>query len=278
MKLATLRHQDSTVAARIDGDAAVVISPYSSVSELLRNPQWQTIAAGAEGPAIEVHNADYAPVVPAPTKIICVGLNYANHIKEMGRALPEYPTLFAKFPEALIGANDDIEVPSYADQEVDWEGELAIVIGRTARQVSESDAADHIAGYTVANDVSMRDYQNRTLQWLQGKTFERTCPIGPVLVTADEFVVGATLTTTVDGETKQLDSTGDLVFGPSALVEYVSHIVTLQAGDVILTGTPGGVGHANDTYLSDGSVLVTSIDGLGTLRNSVRVHSSVSVG
>jgi len=278
MKLATLRHQDSTVAARIDGDAAVVISPYSSVSELLRNPQWQTIAAGAEGPAIAVHNADYAPVVPAPTKIICVGLNYANHIKEMGRALPEYPTLFAKFPEALIGANDDIEVPSYADQEVDWEGELAIVIGRTARQVSESDAADHIAGYTVANDVSMRDYQNRTLQWLQGKTFERTCPIGPVLVTADEFVVGATLTTTVDGETKQLDSTGDLVFGPSALVEYVSHIVTLQAGDVILTGTPGGVGHANGTYLSDGSVLVTSVDGLGTLRNSVRVHSSVSVG
>ncbi|MEE2062168.1 fumarylacetoacetate hydrolase family protein [Rhodococcus artemisiae] len=278
MKLATLRQQDSTVAARIDDDTAVVISPYSSVSDLLRNPRWQSIAAGAEGPAIEVADADYAPVVPAPTKIICVGLNYANHIKEMGRALPEYPTLFAKFPEALIGANDDIEVPSYADQAVDWEGELAVVIGRTARQVSESDAADYIAGYTVANDVSMRDYQNRTLQWLQGKTFERTCPIGPVLVTADEFAVESTLTTTVDGETKQSDSTGDLVFSPSALVEYVSHIVTLQAGDVILTGTPGGVGHANHTYLSDGSALVTSIDGVGTLCNTVRVHSDIPVG
>ncbi|RZL24642.1 MAG: FAA hydrolase family protein [Rhodococcus sp. (in: high G+C Gram-positive bacteria)] len=277
MKLATLRRDGSTVAVRVDGNAAVAITPYSNVSELLRNPNWRALAAGATGPTVPMGDADYAPVVPAPTKIVCVGLNYANHIEEMGRTRPEYPTLFAKFPEALIGAHDNIEVPAYADQQIDWEGELAVVVGRTATAVSEDVATDYIAGYTVANDVSMRDYQNRTPQWLQGKTFEKTCPLGPVLVTSDEFVDGASLTTSVDGEIKQQDSTSDLVFTPAKLIEYISHIVTLQAGDVILTGTPGGVGHANHTYLSDGSTLVTSINGLGTLRNTVRVHATVPV-
>ncbi|QSE89827.1 fumarylacetoacetate hydrolase family protein [Rhodococcus pseudokoreensis] len=278
MRLATLRLNGSTAAARIDGEQAVLIEPFPSLSDLLRDPHWQRIATEAAGQVVELGAVEYAPVVPHPTKIVCVGLNYANHIEEMGRELPRYPTLFAKFPEALIGAYDDIHVPSYADQQVDWEGELAVVIGKTARTVLAADAGEYIAGFAVANDVTMRDYQYRTQQWLQGKTFEGTCPLGPTLVTPDEFSLGATLNTVVDGTTVQADSTGDLVFTPARLIEYISHIVTLQAGDVILTGTPGGVGHPTGTHLSDGQTLTTEITGLGTLRNTVRVAAPVPVG
>lgn len=278
MRLATLRLNGSTAAARIQGETAVLIEPYTGLSDLLRDPHWQRIATEAAGQVVELGAVEYAPVVTHPTKIVCVGLNYANHIEEMGRELPQYPTLFAKFPEALIGARDDIHVPAYADQQVDWEGELAVVVGKKARMVQAVDAGEYIAGFTVANDVTMRDYQYRTQQWLQGKTFEGTCPIGPTLVTPDEFSLGATLNTRVDGSTVQSDSTGDLVFTPARLIEYISHIVTLQAGDVILTGTPGGVGHPTGTHLSDGQTLTTEITGLGTLRNTVRVAARVPVG
>ncbi|MFF2108519.1 fumarylacetoacetate hydrolase family protein [Rhodococcus koreensis] len=278
MRLATLRLNGATAAARIDGETAVLIEPYPSLSDLLRDPHWQRIATEAAGQVVDLGAVEYAPVVPHPTKIVCVGLNYANHIEEMGRELPRYPTLFAKFPETLIGAYDDIHVPTYADQQVDWEGELAVVIGKTARTVLADDAGEYIAGFAVANDVTMRDYQYRTQQWLQGKTFEGTCPLGPTLVTPDEFSLGAPLTTHVDGATVQSDSTGDLVFTPARLIEYISHIVTLQAGDVILTGTPGGVGHPTGTHLSDGQALTTEITGLGTLHNTVRVAAPVTIG
>ncbi|CAG7586055.1 MULTISPECIES: fumarylacetoacetate hydrolase family protein [Rhodococcus] len=278
MKLATLRVEGSTAAARIDGGNAVLIEPYPSLSDLLRDPHWHRIATEASGQVVDLGAVEYAPVVTHPTKIVCVGLNYANHIEEMGRELPRYPTLFAKFPEALIGAYDDIHVPAYADQQVDWEGELAVVIGKKARSVQAADAGEYIAGFAVANDVTMRDYQYRTQQWLQGKTFEGTCPLGPTLVTPDEFSLGATLNTLVDGATVQSDLTGDLVFTPARLIEYISHIVTLQAGDVILTGTPGGVGHPTGTHLSDGQTLTTEITGLGTLRNTVCVAAPVPVG
>jgi len=278
MKLATLRVEGSTAAARIDGENAVLIEPYPSLSDLLRDPHWHRIATEASGQVVDLGAVEYAPVVTHPTKIVCVGLNYANHIEEMGRELPRYPTLFAKFPEALIGAYDDIHVPAYADQQVDWEGELAVVIGKKARSVQAAHAGEYIAGFAVANDVTMRDYQYRTQQWLQGKTFEGTCPLGPTLVTPDEFRLGATLNTLVDGATVQSDSTGDLVFTPARLIEYISHIVTLQAGDVILTGTPGGVGHPTGTHLSDGQTLTTEITGLGTLRNAVCVAAPVPVG
>ncbi|GAF47704.1 fumarylacetoacetate hydrolase family protein [Rhodococcus wratislaviensis] len=278
MKLATLRVEGSIAAARIDGENAVLIEPYPSLSDLLRDPHWHRIATEASGQVVDLGAVEYAPVVTHPTKIVCVGLNYANHIEEMGRELPRYPTLFAKFPEALIGAYDDIHVPAYADQQVDWEGELAVVIGKKARSVQAAHAGEYIAGFAVANDVTMRDYQYRTQQWLQGKTFEGTCPLGPTLVTPDEFRLGATLNTLVDGATVQSDSTGDLVFTPARLIEYISHIVTLQAGDVILTGTPGGVGHPTGTHLSDGQTLTTEITGLGTLRNAVCVAAPVPVG
>jgi acylpyruvate hydrolase len=209
--------------------------------------------------------------VPNPGKIICVGLNYRNHILEMGRELPEFPTLFAKYPEALIGPYDDLVLPAVAAEAVDWEAELAVVVGSAVRNVDEAAAANAIAGFSIINDVTMRDYQYRTPEWFQGKTFEATAPFGPVLVTPDEFVLGGTLRGELDGEVVQESPTDDLVFGPAALVSYISRIFTLKPGDVIATGTPGGVGHARKPprYLAAGSTLLTAVDGIGELRNRI---------
>ena len=272
MKLATLRTPDGTVAVRVDGPVGVEIPGVADVGALLTDPGWRTRAASVDARTSRRHDlssAVYETLAPRPAKVVCVGLNYRSHILEMGRDLPHYPTLFAKFPEALIGAADDIEIPAGRDQ-VDWEGELVVVVGTAVRGVDEVDAERAIAGYTIMNDVTMRDYQFRTREWLQGKTFENTTPVGPVLVTTDEWQPGPTLETVVDGEVVQKISTGDLVFSPAHLVSYISQIITLQPGDLIATGTPGGVGHARKParYLAPGSVVETSIDGIGTLTNT----------
>ncbi|MDV6248158.1 fumarylacetoacetate hydrolase family protein, partial [Rhodococcus opacus] len=246
---------------------------YPDLSALLADPDWKTFAQNASGATVDLDGADYAPVVPNPGKIICVGLNYANHIQEMGRDLPEYPTLFSKFKEALTGPYDDVIVPSYAAAQLDWEGELAFVVGRQAYQVPEADAEQYIAGYSVMNDYTMRDYQYRTLQWDQGKTFEKTSGFGPFLTTTDSYTFGGTLETKLEGQVVQSTTTDDLVFTPARLVEYISHIVTLQPGDVVITGTPGGVGHARKPglYIQDGQTVEVTIEGLGTVRNTTIV-------
>jgi acylpyruvate hydrolase len=273
MRLLTLRTGtgtgQNTVAVRQDGDTLTEINGFADVGALLRTEGWESIAAAANGATHPYDGADLAAVVPFPGKIICVGHNYRNHIKEMGREVPEYPTLFAKYQESLIGPNDDLALPQESDT-VDWESELAVVIGKKGRRISEADAAGHIAGYSVLNDVSMRDYQFRTIQWLQGKTWEKSTPFGPALVTRDEFS-GGLMTTAVDGDIQQQTPTNDVVFTPEFLVSYISTIITLNPGDVIATGTPGGVGHAQDPkrYLQEGQVLVTTIEGLGQLRNRV---------
>jgi acylpyruvate hydrolase len=268
VRLLTIRAYGATRAVRQDGDDLVEIESYADVGELLSDPDWAELAAEARGPRHRLAEADIAPVVPNPSKIVCVGLNYRSHILEMGRELPEHPTLFAKYADALIGPYDDIELPP-EDPAVDWEAELAVVIGKPGRRIKEADAAEHIAGYTICNDVSMRTWQFRTKEWLQGKNWERSTPLGPALVTPDEFTLGATIRTTLDGETMQEASTGDLVHGPEFLVSYVSAMTTLRPGDVIITGTPGGVGRARKPprYLQNGELLETSIDGLGVLRN-----------
>ncbi len=274
MRLATLRTAGGTRAARLDGDTYVLLDA-TDVGALLARADWREVAARA-GDVVRVAEADLAAVVPRPGKILCVGLNYRSHILEMGRELPQYPTLFAKYPEALVGPRDAFELPPESDA-MDWEAELALVIGREVRRADEQAAVDAIAGFTVLNDVTARDWQYRSAQWLQGKTFERTTPIGPELVTPDELPGGVRpvldLSCEVDGETMQKASTGDLVFDPVALVQYASTILTLKPGDVIATGTPGGVGHARKParYLRPGSVLVTEISGLGRLDNVAEV-------
>ncbi|MFZ2178959.1 MAG: fumarylacetoacetate hydrolase family protein [Rhodococcus sp. (in: high G+C Gram-positive bacteria)] len=268
MKLATLRQGGTTVAVRVDSDtSATVIDGYADLSALLATDDWVTIAENASGETVSLEGADYAPVVPSPGKIVCVGLNYATHIKEMGRDLPQYPTLFSKFKEALTGPYDDVVVPAYAGSELDWEAELAVVIGKQAYQVPEADADRHIAGYSVINDYTMRDYQYRTLQWDQGKTFEKTSGFGPFLST--DYTLGTKIETRLEGEVMQSASTDDLVFTPAKLVDYISHIVTLQPGDVIITGTTGGVGHARKParYIQDGQTVEVSIEGLGSVKN-----------
>lgn len=273
MKLLTLRTPNGatpTQAVRQDGDTLTEIDGYANVGELLQNANWKNVAAAATGATHPYDGAELDAVVPAPGKIICVGHNYRNHIQEMGRELPEHPTLFAKYAESLIGPNDDLALPAESDA-VDWEAELAVIIGKPGRRIAEADAQDHIAGYAVLNDVSMRDYQFRTIQWLQGKTWEKSTPFGPALVTGDEFTAGPLMTSEVDGEIMQSTPTGDVVFTPEFLVHYISTIITLNPGDVIATGTPGGVGHARDPkrYLQEGQILTTTIEGLGQLNNKV---------
>lgn len=276
MRLATIRTATGNRAVRVDATAAVETGE-ADVRGLLERPDWAEHAAAAAGPAHPLDGLDYAPLVPSPEKIICVGLNYRDHVLEMGNQLPDYPTVFAKFAPALVGAHDDIVLPR-SSTAIDWEVELTVVIGRPVRHATAEQAEAAIAGYTVLNDVSVRDFQRRTSQFLQGKTFERTTPLGPWLVTPDELPAGGwEVSTVLDGETMQRSSTAELVFSPVDLIVYLSGILTLNPGDVIATGTPGGVGHARKPprYLTDGAVLVTTIAGVGECRNNCRLEAAL---
>ncbi|KZN95079.1 fumarylacetoacetate hydrolase family protein [Aeribacillus pallidus] len=211
--------------------------------------------------------------VPSPGKMICVGHNYREHILEMGREIPPYPVVFAKFANTVIGPEDDIPHYPISDQ-LDYEAEFAFVIGKRARNVSQAEALDYVAGYTIVNDVTYRDLQRRTLQWLQGKTVDGSAPMGPWLVTTDELSdpSGLEVVLTVNGEERQRSNTKNLVFSVQYLVEFLSGLMTLEPGDVILTGTPGGVGVARDpqVFLKDGDVVRIEIDGIGALENKVK--------
>lgn len=273
MKLATARIQGGTRAVRIDGDTLVDLG-HDDLGDLLAQPGWQERATTAEGPTYPTEGTDLATLVARPSKVVCVGLNYKNHIQEMGRDLPEYPTLFSKFADTLIGATDDIVRPEETDA-FDWEVELAVVIGSPVRRASTAEAEQAIAGFTVLNDITCRDWQFRTREWLQGKNWDSTTPVGPCLVTPDELPGGVrpalAVRLEVDGEEMQSDTTADLLFDPVALVEYVSTMVRLNPGDIIATGTPGGVGHARkpERYLVGGETVVAEIDGIGRLENRV---------
>lgn len=272
MRVTTVRLANGTVAARREGGRFIPIDGHADVGSLLRQRDWTALATRAAGPELIPDETGLAPTVVQPGKIICAGLNYAAHIQEMGRELPANPTLFAKFADTLTGPHDAITAP--ADEWcVDWEGELAVVIGRDAHRVSEEEAFECIAGYVVTNDISMRTWQHRTGQWLQGKAWTATTPLGPELVTPDEFDAGsAWLTTTVNGEVMQQHAISDLLFTPADLIAYISGFTKLEPGDLILTGTPGGVGVARQPQLSlkPGDEVSVTIDGLGETRNTIR--------
>lgn len=191
----------------------------------------------------------------------------------MGRPTPAYPTLFAKYDGALIGARDEIHSPPVSD-DLDWEAELAVVIGRRGRHLTADQALGYVGGYTVLNDVTVRDWQHRTREFLSGKTFEATTPVGPALVTPDELPAGAsglTISCSVDDHVMQKSNTADLLFDVADTIAYISTIITLLPGDLIATGTPGGVGAGRDpkVFLRHGQELVTSVEGVGELRNIV---------
>jgi 2-keto-4-pentenoate hydratase/2-oxohepta-3-ene-1,7-dioic acid hydratase in catechol pathway len=210
--------------------------------------------------------------VPTPRVIWGVGLNYRDHAAETGQPLPTVPTLFMKSPSSAIGHGDTIVVPPHVTQP-DYEGELAVVIGRRARGVSETEALSVVAGVTVAHDVSSRDHQFTTGQWTWSKSFDTFCPLGPELVSLDEInlAAGLAIETRVSGEVMQSSNTCELVFGVPQLIAWISQGCTLEPGDVIVTGTPAGVGAARTPprWLQDGDVVEITIEGIGTLRNPV---------
>jgi acylpyruvate hydrolase len=259
------------MAARFDGDTLTPLDAPDVGALLAADGGPDAVPAAVGFAPVLVAEADFAPLVTNPSKVICVGLNYRTHIIETGRELPEYPTLFAKFAETLMGANDDLAIPAVS-QKVDWEAELGVIIGSPVyRAAGPAEAAEAIAGYTVCNDVSMRDWQRRTLQWLAGKMFARSTPVGPYLVTPDEVGDARDLEIgcSVDGEVMQLARTSDLLFKPADIVAYVSQAITLRPGDLLLTGTTGGVGDARKppVYLYPGQVVRTWIEGVGECVN-----------
>jgi len=213
--------------------------------------------------------------IPDPRKVICVGLNYADHAAESGAAIPPEPVLFSKYPTAIIGAGEPILLPPES-QEVDYEVELVFIIGKRGRRIPREQAMDYVAGYTVGHDVSARDWQLRKPggQWMLGKTFDTFAPIGPALVTKDEVPDPHNLKITckVNGELLQNSSTNQLIFKIDELVAYVSQVITLEPGDVVFTGTPSGVGFTRQPprFLKDGDVCELEVEGIGKLVNPVR--------
>src|SRR3954463_1446441 len=243
-----------------------------TVGALLRHRGIQA-AEGVGGPAIApLEDVRLLPPVTDPQKILCMGLNYRSHAEEAGLDPPETPTFFAKFRNALAPPGAEVPLPRYSEK-VDYEAEVAFVIGRRAKDVAEADALEFIAGYTLMNDLSARDYQFMTPQWLPGKVFDGAAPCGPALVTADEAGApdGIEIELRLNGELMQKASTADLVHSVPALVAHLSKLMTLEPGDVIATGTPAGVGslRAPQVCLRGGDQLVVSSPQLGQLETRI---------
>jgi len=269
MQLLTFRTDGGTRAGRLDGDRVVELADADVGAVLARGDAGLADARNATGGGRPLAELDLAPVILDPPKIICVGQNYLAHITEQGVKVPTFPTLFNKFRRSLIGPHDDIVLPRVSD-EVDWEVELTIVIGKHARHVIGAAAEDAIFGYTILNDTSIRDWQMRTTQWMQGKAFEASTPLGPVVVSKDELDAGnLRLWTEIDGTMMQDSTTSDLLFKLPDIVAYCSEMITLEPGDVIATGTPSGVGFTRTPpiFLQPGQTVRCGIDGIGQLVN-----------
>lgn len=254
---------------RLEGDSVIPMG-YDLVAYL-------SSGEAKDGHPTALAEVRFAAPITRPEKIICVGLNYRDHAAESGQPVPEVPVLFAKFRNSLIGPGDPIRLPMAAPSLVDYEAELAVVIGRPARRVSTSTALEYVAGYTCANDVSARDLQMRGGQWLRGKAVDTFLPLGPWLVTSDEVADPQKLRIrcSINGEVLQDSSTKEMVFGVAELVSFISQTITLSPGDVILTGTPPGVGTARKPprYLKAGDRVTVSIEGIGELTNPVEAES-----
>jgi 2-keto-4-pentenoate hydratase/2-oxohepta-3-ene-1,7-dioic acid hydratase in catechol pathway len=217
--------------------------------------------------------------IPRPPKFICVGLNYRDHAREAALELPAVPAIFSKFSNVVIGPNAPIILPNVS-KKPDYEAEFAFIIGPGGRNISAAHAMEHVFGYTIVNDVSARDYQMATSQWMMGKTFDTFAPMGPWIVTRDEIADPHALDISLEiaGETLQSSNTRELIFGIPALVEFLSSVVTLEPGDVVSTGTPGGVGFTRKPprYLKTGEEIVIRIAGIGELRNPVVAELKVA--
>jgi 2-keto-4-pentenoate hydratase/2-oxohepta-3-ene-1,7-dioic acid hydratase in catechol pathway len=279
-----MRFAHLTGAARplavVEGDrvATLAVDGAATVDELIGAgpPAWEAARELARA-AIENCEALEPGILDAPlkspSKIACVGLNYHDHCRETGMAVPERPLIFAKFPSSLVGPGAAIAWPEGLTEQVDWEVELAVVIGRRTRHASEREALDAIFGYTAANDVSARDLQFADQQWVRAKSIDSFCPLGPVIVTPDEFgdPQDKRLVTRVNGETMQDSTTAEMIFGVAEVVSFLSRASTLEPGDLVLTGTPWGVGGFRDppVFLKPGDTVEVEVEDIGVLANDV---------
>ena len=268
MRFASVIHDGQPLAVAIDGDRATPLRDLTELgpghpASVLREPPLDDVS-------LPLGDLRFRPVVPHPGKVICIGLNYLAHIQETHRDESDYPVLFTKFASSLTGPYDPVAVPPEAEA-VDYEGELVVVIGETARRITRERALEAVAGYAVGNDVTMRDYQYKTHQWLQGKAWDASAPVGPWMVGADELgdPQALTLRTTVNGEVVQEASTAQMIFDVATLVSVISEFTTLEPGDLIFSGTPSGVGFRREPQLllGDGDVVAVEIERIGRIEN-----------
>jgi 2-keto-4-pentenoate hydratase/2-oxohepta-3-ene-1,7-dioic acid hydratase in catechol pathway len=281
MRLATARRPGAAteLGGIVEDDTLHVVQGagrWPDLAAYLAAPDRAALAAAVDG-AIALDELELLPVVPRPAKVLCVGLNFETHRRETGRDATAHPTIFTRFADTLVGHDRPLVLPRASDR-LDYEGEIALVVGRPARAVAPADALDVVAGYTLFQDATLRDFQNHTGQFTPGKNFPATGGLGPVLVTADE--VGdpraLELTTTVNGEERQRGRLDDLTFDVPAIVAYCSTWTVLAPGDVIAIGTPGGIGSRMDPprWLAAGDVVEVAAPGLGVLRNPVAAESA----
>ena len=276
MRLARVTKDGRTGLASRSGDQ-VTASFDTGVADLDAHIAAGTLAdAGAKaaaGETVDQASLTFLPPVVRPSKIICLGLNYRDHAEEAGLGIPEFPVLFARFPSSLIGHGAPIILPKVSSQ-LDWEAELVVVLGKGGKHIAEADALDHVAGYSVFNDASIRDYQLKTPQWTAGKNFDDTGAFGPWLVTPDELPAGAAglkIECRLDGQIMQSSNTSNLIFNVANTIHLLSTFMTLEAGDVLVMGTPGGVGLARKppVFMTAGQVCEVEIEGVGLLSNPI---------
>ncbi len=267
-------------AAELIPDGPATIGALLAGGDLVLDALRSAAASGRiEREGRSVDGLELLAPVPRPGKVVAIGRNYREHVAEEQADPPPAPLVFAKFPSAVIGDGAEIRWDPALTQQVDWEAELGVVIGTTARNVSVDEALDHVLGYTCLNDVSARDIQFPDGQWVRGKSLDTFCPIGPAIVTADEIGDPGRLAISciVDGEVVQSSTTAMMFFGVAEIISHCSRSFSLEPGDVIATGTPGGVGVFRDPprFLGDGSTVVVEIEGIGRLTNRCRAVSDV---
>ncbi len=257
---------------RADSQIPEDVIDFLAAGETMRARVAQTITGLSTDHILALDEVRVGPPIPHPDKILCIGINYKDHIEETNSETPEHPVVFSKYSNTIIGPNDPIHLPAIS-QTVDYEAEFAVVMGRTARNVSKADALDYVGGYTALNDISARDFQRRTSQWVMGKSFDTFAPIGPVLVTADAIADPHALDIKLrlNGTEMQSSNTRQLLFTVNDLIADITAVMTLEPGDIISTGTPGGVGFARDpqVLLQPGDVVEVEIQDIGVLRNPV---------
>ncbi len=256
----------------LDRSLPVDLISFLEMGEIALDKAQRALSLNKDEAFIPLKDASLRAPIPRPGKILCVGLNYGDHILESGLTPPEHPAIFAKYSNCIIGPTDPIVLPRVSSQ-VDWEGELGVVIGKRARHVSRQEALEFVAGYVVFNDVSARDYQFFSSQWTLGKTFDTFGPMGPALVTTDEIrdPAGLEIRTWVNDQIVQHSNTRHLVFDVPYLVSFLSEVMTLEPGDLMITGTPAGVGFSRNPqqFLQPGDVVRVEIENIGYLENLV---------